>query len=200
MRWADIADLFTPFVIIPAYFMLYFAYDEKAQNTKTFPVFVLFVVFWVLGHGLHLSANSIGHHLNKSSADVYLLTEFYDELLSHYIWHIGMIGLSTVLIFRSLSEEHRSNNRVPENAILTFGSVLYGLTYFITVIESATVPIGVPYSVIVSLISIRLITDIKHNPVLRFFVFAQFLSLILFAIWWLYWGGFPEFSQVGIIK
>jgi hypothetical protein len=36
-------------------------------------------------------------------------------------------------------------------------------------------------------------------PVVAFFLTAYLLATILFAIWAIYWGGLPEFSEVGLI-
>ena len=64
-------------------------------------VFMVFTSFWVLGKGIQLAANSIGHLTgNMTGSDIYNLTYFYDEVLGHYLWHLGVIGLSALLIYR----------------------------------------------------------------------------------------------------
>ena len=43
---------------------------------------------------MRVSANSIGHLLEGMGAsDTYRLTNFYDETLGHYPWHVGFAGL-----------------------------------------------------------------------------------------------------------
>ncbi len=40
---------------------------------------------------------------------------------------------------------------------------------------------------------------LRRQPLLSFFVFAHLFAMLLFALWGAYWGGLPEFSQVGLI-
>jgi hypothetical protein len=66
-------------------------------------IFIVFVAFRVAGQGMHLAANSIDNLLGQrglGTGDIYKLTYFYDEVLSHYLWHIGIVGLSGLLIYR----------------------------------------------------------------------------------------------------
>lgn len=35
-------------------------------------------------------------------------------------------------------------------------------------------------------------------PLLAFFFVSYLLATMLFASWAIYWGGFPQFSQVGL--
>lgn len=59
---------------------------------------------------------------------------------------------------------------------------------------------GFPFATAImffSLVSER--KNLTRRPVLAFFFISCLLAFLLFAGWGLYWGGFPEFSDVGLI-
>ncbi len=163
-------------------------------------IFLIFAALWVQGQGMHLAANSIGH-LTQSYSDSAIanLTNFYDEILSHYIWHCGLVGLSALLIYRQWQNpflKQRSGLRLEITA-----GIIHGFNYFIDVVESAKTILGVPFAVVVVLFT--LIWGRKHlrqQPILAFFLVSYLVACLFFLGWGLYWGGLPEFSEVGIIE
>jgi hypothetical protein len=200
MHRADIFDLFTPLVLIPLYWLLFQLDENKPPASKLTILFSIFVAFWVLGQGMHLAANSIGHLLeDMKGTDAYILTNFYDEVLSHYLWHFGVIGLSGLLIYRQWWNTFTEGQALKWAIILA--GIFYGFTYFALVIEGATTPMGVPFSVVaVVLMLIYGRNKLTQQPVLFFFLVGYLFAIVLFLIWGIWWGGLPEFSQVGIIK
>ena len=40
---------------------------------------------------------------------------------------------------------------------------------------------------------------LRQQPLLPFFLVAYLVATLFFAGWAIYWGGLPEFSEVGII-
>jgi hypothetical protein len=162
--------------------------------------FLLLAVLWVEGQGMHLAANAIGHLIQElPGGDADTLTYFLDEVLSHYIWHIGLVGLSALLIYRQWR-----NPFAGERSGLGFetaGGILHGLTYFIIVVEAGTAPLGVPYALLVVIFTLiwgR--TKLRQQPILAFFFVTCLVATLLFLGWGLYWGGLPQFSEVGIIE
>ncbi len=78
--------------------------------------------------------------------------------------------------------------------------ILYGFTYFAIVIEGATVPIGVPFAVLVVVFGLvwgR--KKLNQQPILFFFLAGSIVAILLFAIWGIWQHGLPEFSKVGLI-
>ena len=70
---------------------------------------MVLAAFWVAGQGMHLSANSINNLaealakkqvVDITGTSIYQLAYFFDEHLSHYMWHIGIVGLAALLIYR----------------------------------------------------------------------------------------------------
>ena len=101
MKGGEVLDILTPIVLIPRYWLLYQLGLKNRPALREGLLFMLFVGLWVEGQGMHLSANSIGNLLkDMPEGDVYILTHFYDEVLSHYLWHLGFVGLSGLLLIR----------------------------------------------------------------------------------------------------
>lgn len=203
MKNGDVLDLLTPVVIVPLYWLLFQIRPHRSPNQKETLVFLILTALWVEGHGMHLVANSIGHlTLDNPNSEIKQLTFFYDEILSHYIWHLGLIGMSVLLIYRQW--QNPFTKQYSSLKIEITAGIIHGLTYFICVIESATTISGVPFALGVVMFTLiwgrrNLQQRLSQQPILTFFFISYALACLLFLGWGLYWGGLPEFSQVGII-
>lgn len=206
MSWQDALDLLTPLVLIPTYWLIF---KRSARSSPAFAAEIAFLaltVFWVLGHGMHLSANSISNLMEKlegsggtdlTGTDIFALTYFYDEVLSHYFRDIGTLGLMALLIW------HEWRQPIGERTAwwaVALAGVLYGFTLFCGFVEAQTVALGLPSTALVVLFGLiwgrrRL----AKQPVFAFFFISCLVALLLFVGWGLYWGGFPEFTEVGLI-
>ena len=151
---------------------------------------------------MHLASNSIARLAKEiPQSQTAVLTNFYDEKLSHYLWHVGLFGLSGVLIYR----QHISPLTHPfAGGYVIFGGIIHGLTCFVDIVESATVYLSFPWLLAVVLFGLfsgkkQRQRGIKRQPILTFFLTAYLLAMLLLLAWGWYWGGFPEFSQLGII-
>jgi len=196
VRTGDLFDILTPVVFIPLYWLLYQIGQDRVPGLSGSVIFLVLTVFWVEGHGMHLAANSIGHLLSEmKGSGAYRLTRFYDEILSHYLLHLGIVGLSTLLIFH--------NPFTGERAALwseSVAGIIHGFTYFVIVIEGRTALLGVPFAILATtfcLIWGR--KKFRQQPLLAFYFVSYLLATLFFAGWAIYWGGLPEFSKVGII-
>ena len=199
MKSGDVLDLLTPLVLIPLYWSLFQIQPISAPSQREVLTFLIFAVLWVQGQGMHLAANSIGHLIQPyDDSKLRQLTYFYDEILSHYIWHLGLVGLSALLIYRQWQNpffKQRSSLKFEITA-----GIVHGFNYFIDVVESATTMIGVPFAIgVVIFTSIWGRQHLRYQPILTFFFVSYLIACLFFLGWGLYWGGLPEFSQVGII-
>lgn len=199
MKSGDVLDIFTPLVLIPLYWLLFQVHPHCPPSQKQMLLFLTFAALWIQGQGMHLVANSIGHLIaSDSGSEVKQLTYFYDEILSHYIWHLGLIGLSALVIDRQWQNPftHQSSGLRWE---ITAG-IIHGFVYFIDIVESATTLLGVPFAggvVLFSLVWGR--KRLRQQPILAFFFVSYLIACLFFFGWGIYWGGLPEFSQIGII-
>lgn len=167
---------------------------------------MILAVFWVAGQAMHLSANSISNLIENlartgfidiTGSNIFTLTYFFDELLSHYIWHIGVLGMIVLLLYR---EWHRpaGENTVWWETIL--GGVIYGITLFLLTLEGQTAPLALPFVVVVSLFGmIQARKKLGGQSLLAFFFVSCLVASIFYIGWGLAWGGFPELSEVGLI-
>ena len=198
MKIGDVFDILTPLVLLPLYWLLYRLNGEKTA-LPGITLFVVLAALWVEGQAMHLAANSIGHLLeDMKGSDAYLLTAFYDEVLSHYMWHFGIVGLSALLLWRQW------HNPFPEERIwlwlLILAGAIHGFTFFVIVIEAGTAPLGVSFAVLVTALGWILgRKKMRQRPLLIFFLVSYSVATAFFIGWAIYWGGLPEFSQVGII-
>ena len=199
MSWGDALDILTPLILMPLYWMLFWYASNGNLKLRECLVFVLFAAMWAEGQGMHLSANSIGHLLDKAALNsTYQLTNFYDEQLSHYLWHIGIFALAAILIFVEWRQTENKNMIVPY--LVTPAGIIHGLTLFMIIVEAGTVLLGIFTALLVVIIfSIWGKRRLREEPLIYFF-FISFIVTLVFSIGWaIYWGGFPEFSDLGII-
>src|SRR5574341_2595098 len=83
MKTGDVTDLFTPLILIPLFWLLMVAGSDQPPARREALIFMALAGLWVLGQGMHLVANSIGHLLEDAAeSDAWTLTHFYDEVLS----------------------------------------------------------------------------------------------------------------------
>jgi hypothetical protein len=200
MKTGDVTDLLTPLILIPLYWYLYRLGPDEPVSHKETVLFLVLVALWVEGQGMHLSANSIGHLLKGAEeSSAYALTYFYDERLSHYLWHLGIAGLSIALLWRQWQTPFSGE---PSSLRLeALAGLIYGLAFFIVTVEAQTAPLGVLFAVLVTLFGLtRGRKQLRYQPLLAFFFVASALAVMLFAYWAIRWGGLPEFSAVGIIE
>ena len=94
MSWQDALDVMTPLVLIPLYWLMYRSVTSRRGSLTSEIVFIVMSAFWAMGQGMHLSANSINNLIgylardeiiDVHSTDLYTLTYFYDEYLSHFL-------------------------------------------------------------------------------------------------------------------
>lgn len=202
MSWQDAIDVLTPLVLIPVYWMMFKGVTRGKAGLADEIAFMMMSAFWVLGQGLHLSANSINNLIGNlakkqvidiTTTDIYHLTYFYDEYLGHYLWHIGVLGLAALLIFWGWRQ---AADETTDWRIVIPAGVLYGFTYFCIFLEGNTLPVGLPFATIVTLlILIGGRKKLAQQPILAFFFASCLLALLMFVGWRLYWGCFPPILE-----
>ena len=189
MKSGDAFDLLTPAVLLPLYWLLFIKCCETIPNLRESLVFVMLAGLWAMGHGMHLAANSIGHLLDQNTV-AYELTYFYDEVLSHYLWHLGVVCLVGLLLSRSWRHVTEVGDGISWQ--VTLAGLLHGLTLSIMFVEGGTVLLGLPFITALVLGIIiwgRLL--LKSQPVVTFFFISGLVALITMGVWAIYWGEWP---------
>jgi hypothetical protein len=199
MKVGDILDILTPLVLMPLYWLLYRARRGERPSRIENLAFVLLATFWVEGQGMHLSANSIYHWLDGAKeGDAFKLTFFFDELLSHYLWHIGVVGLS-LLLMAGKPATPSAGEPVQWGSLILAGAI-HGFTLFLMFVEGRTVEFGLLSAIVITLYGLAAgPRRLAAHPVSAFFWIAYLVTTLFMAGWGIYWGGFPEFSEIGII-
>ena len=193
----DVVDLLTPLVLIPLYWLLFWVGREEGPGKAEGVVFLVLAALWIEGQGLHLAANSIGHMLSEMvGTDAEKLTYFYDERLSHYMWHFGVIGLSALILWRQWRfpfEGQRSSLWLEG-----ISGFLYGFTFFLIIVEGQTVLIGLPFAIIVTIAGLIWGRgQFRQQPLLAFFWIGYLIATVMSVAWWIYWGEFIEIFETG---
>ena len=177
-RYEDFVDLLTPYAVAgPALA----AMAAVGASRRTWGLALLGAGAFTQGHGIHLSANSISYAVGDA-APIYL----WDEQIGHWIWFVGLAAL-TAAVAHAVAGAVAGSRAGPALAALV------GLTWAANVVEAGSVPLGV-------LLAGGLLVQgwrLRATPTGRLLVLAFGLSLALVAAWGVWWGGFPQPSEVG---
>lgn len=193
----DVLDLLTPFVLLMLVFILYKKSTTGVPHPPIFGVQLLLIigaVSFVEGHGMHLAANAIFRHLDTPGTPLYQLTYFFDETLGHILWDAGLLLIAIGLILASRTGQ--GILFVKDVVLLLVAALLYGFTYFVNAVEGQTVLFTLPAAI---LIPVLLFLNASKNRVALFFAAAFAVADLFFLIWWMWQGGFPQFSELGWI-
>jgi hypothetical protein len=193
-------------VLIPVYWLM-FKYSTSGESSRSEEIaFMVLTAVWVMGHSLHLAANSINNlaeglanaqELDITGSSIYTLTYFIDEGLSHYLWHGGVLGIMALLSYRVLL---RPVNHTTTWWATSLAGLIHGFTYFCIFIEGRTVLLGLPFAILFTVLSLIWgYKKMSQQPLLAFFFVTSLVAAMLLIGWGAYWGGFPEFTEVGLI-
>ena len=167
--------------------------DHRALRRVLLSLVLVGAVTFVLGHGLHLSANSISNVDDKTVAHASIV-HLWDEVASHYIWYSGFY-LVLVALFVALCD-HPPRLR-PGGVVL---AVLVAITLVNTYIEGAVPWLGLAFlaSGVVAGLTRR------KTPAGQLALLIGGLGFVLLVGWGVAWyiadgTVFPEYSDVGWI-
>jgi hypothetical protein len=201
MKVGDVLDILTPLILIPLYWFLFRinSIDNQPSLTENL-IFIILAAFWVEGQGMHLAANSIGHLLkDMTSSNIYTLTNFYDEVLSHYLWHFGIVGLSVLIMYRQWRNPFSGDKTVLWLPIIA--GIIHGFTLFVVIVEGRTALLGIPFVVLGALLGLVWgLRRFNQQPLILFFLLTCLTAIAFLVGWGIYWRGLPEFSKVGLIE
>lgn len=203
LGWGDILDLATPLVVIPLAWLLLAAAAPGRVSRGAAIAFMVLAAAWVEGQGLHLGANAINNlagdvgGIEDSVAD---LTHFLDEVLSHYLWHAALIGLTVLIGARALRGAPTGGVEGARVLSVTAAAV-FGFTFFAMIVEGGTGPIGVPGAAMLALGGLwQARNGFGRRPAADAFALGYALASLLFVAWAAMNGWqLVQFSEAGII-
>ncbi len=104
-RWADWLDLATPYaVLLPVAAALH----SLAADRAAWWLYLVGAITYVEGHGVHLSANSIGNTEPPGGPDWPPIVHLWDEAIGHHLWIGGV-----VLVVLALARAARGQSAPP---------------------------------------------------------------------------------------
>lgn len=188
--------LLRPVVLIPLYWLLLRRARGAAVDGRLMVIFLLLSVTLIYGLGMHDAANAIGRLMRDETDDAYALAHFFDEVASHVLWHMGVMALSALIVWTEL--RHGPGPLTVRWPSILSGAI-YGLTFFTVIIEGATVAIGLPFTLAMVAALVLVARRVALGRLAMLFFVGYLVAAVLFAAWGIYWRGFPEFSQLGIL-
>ena len=179
-RWADWIDLLTAYAVTGA---AAGALRGGGASRATWIAFWFATVTYTLGKGLHLAANSVGNALPGEDPDV---VHLWDETVGHYVWYAG-VALVVACLAAALADR-RPRGGVGGHVL----AALVGFTHFTNSIEGQTPWFGIGVAAVFVVWGV-----LTRDGMGRYLVTAYGLSGLLFAVFGLWQGGFPEFTELG---
>ena len=189
----DWISLLTPLAVMGSAFLVFDSTDRSSVADRTLARRLLLASagLYSMGLGINLSANAIARFLDESlPTQPAALTYFLDEHLGHIVWHLGMVGVSAALLLaaRGLPERRLGVATV-------MGALAYAFAWFTDAVEGQTVPLLLTTRVIFT--AILLVQHAAARSLIgRFLLLGHGCALILFGIWFVWQGGFPQFTEV----
>jgi hypothetical protein len=174
--WADWIDLLVPYAVVGFAASVLVAADP---SRTTWAAFGLAAIAYTQGHGIHLAANSIARVYGDEPAHL------WDEVVGHWIWYGGLTLLVATLAYALDREPLRAG-------VLAYAlAIAFGLTVFTNSVEGGTPALGLAASVVFVGWGLR---RRGRAPWLLLPTYA--VALAALVAWGVYWGGFPQFSEL----
>jgi hypothetical protein len=181
-RWADWLDLTVPYVVLA---LAAWTLQGLVARRDNWVLLAVGGVVFTQGHGLHLAANSVGN-VHPSATE-----HLWDEVVGHYIWYAGL-ALVILAVARELAPRPLPSGKAWWIGIL--GAVGLGVTIFDNLDEGGVVLAG---SFMVAAF-VAYGWRFRHTSG-RLLLIAYGVTALALAGWGAYWGGWPQFSQLGWI-
>lgn len=183
-RVADWIDLLTPFVVVLP--LLWFLWGRQPQRRYLIPMAVGAIAY-VEGHGIQLSANSIGNAAaGEGGGQVDGTTHLWDEVVGHYVWYLG---LAILLATCALAVRGQSLG-IPARA-LALGGALCGITWATNGLEGGTAL----FSLASAIGSVALV-DRQRTGLSVAILAAGGVAAAVMLAYGLVHGGFPQPSSL----
>jgi len=133
MKWQDVLDLATPIVMLPAYWLLIRQPGWAPDLDRSELVLFLGLgAVWAEAQGMHLAANSIDNLVaGQTAAPAVPLIHMFDEIVSHYLWLLAIVGLAALAYVRERRHPLLVGPADPAGLVVeAIAGLIYGFTFF----------------------------------------------------------------------
>jgi hypothetical protein len=198
----EAVDLLTPLIVIP---LAWYVFDlTGGLGRMGFILFLVIAIVWTEGQAIHLATNAIGDAVPPDALDAFLqtapgdLAHWFDEELSHWMWHAAWVALSFLLLAATSRADAVPGAGTSITAAIA--GLVHGATLFIVTVEGVTTLLGIPASIVLLVWSASLARrGLAGRPVVVFFLVSSIASLVGYVGWAALNGGtLPEFTKVGL--
>ena len=211
VTWGDAIDVLTPLVLVLLYALVLRslavippaeaspAPSQRGHGARLLLPLGAFAL--VLGHGIHVAANSIDDAITRAGIqDPTGLVDWWDEHVSHTLIHGSKLAFCVALTALEIRRGKGVTSPAGPGAgsgLFLAGALAYGFIYFADGIEGQTVALLLPFCIAYLAWSLR--QGRPFPPVRRFYTLGALVSVLLFIFWGVWHRGFPEFSKVGLV-
>jgi hypothetical protein len=200
----ETADLLTPLVATP---LAWVVFDlAGGLGRRGLVAFLLVSALWVEGQGIHLAANAIGDAFPKGGAEAFYATVpgnldyWLDEILSHWMWHMGWVALSGLVLAAAIRADVRTPDRT--SRLAASAGLVHGVAFFFVTVEGLTTALGIPASIVlVGCSTWAARRGLARHPVITFLLMGSIVTLLGYLGWGALHGWtLPEFTKVGLFN
>lgn len=195
----ELMDLFTPIVAMP---LLVLAFELTGRvGLRARLVVVVLISIWVAGQGMHLATNALGDLFKAGperdafyATSVGNLDHWFDEVLSHWLWHVAWLGMLGVLLWIGAAGRAMAGRALRIPAVVAgIAGLVHGFTWFVVTDEGGTWPLALPATAVLLVLGWLARRRDVDRVISTFIVVGAAVSLVLYAIWIaLYgWDGGP---------
>lgn len=173
-------DLVTPFAVLGTAGWVLATLRAAA---RVWALFGAAAILYADGHGIHLAANVI-----RSAGTTGAVEDeayFWDETWGHIEWHSGLF-----LVLAAICLADRPGARVPRS--YAAAAVLLGFTFFTNTVEG-----GDWWLALLAGVGFAAWAFLARSPLRLAAAGAFALFAVLLAVWAVWHGGVPEFSELG---
>jgi hypothetical protein len=185
----EAVDLFTPLATMP---LLLLAFELTGRlGTRARVLLVVLISAWVAGQAIHLATNAIGDLYDAGpdrqafyATQVGMLDHWFDEILSHWLWHTAWVGLLVMLLWVGISGP--ATGLRPRRAPVAVGAVagmIGGFTWFVVTDEGGTWPLAIPAAAALVLVGWLARRRDPDRVITTFLVAGSLVTLALYVIW-----------------
>jgi chromate transport protein ChrA len=192
-------DLVTPIATMALFVLAIELTGRPGTSLRVLMAAVIAV--WVAGQGIHLAANGIGDVFESGAArdafyatPVGALDHWLDEVLGHWLWHVGWLGLLAVLLWvGGTGRPDDSLARPVASGVAGLAGAIHGFTWFVVTDEGGTWQLAIPAMVVVlGLAWFVRRHDGSGRVVSIFLIVGAIVALVLYAAWVIVAGWEPK--------